>query len=193
MNGQALAPNGLSRLLYSPRLTWGAYGLTAVALAGAAYLLWAGRVADAAILAGLVTAAVVVARMRAGLPPLFTLLFATVAAINAAGYVFHLWETPWWFDEFVHVVTPFVLIAAVGWVLIARNELDPAANTAGYFIRVVLLGLLVGFAWEGFEYVIGIVGYRRDTVIDLAMDALGALLAAGFCLYAARAPRERSR
>ena len=31
------------------------------------------------------------------------------------------------------------------------------------------IGLVVGLLWEGFEYLIGIIGSRKDTLIDLAI------------------------
>ena len=47
--------------------------------------------------------------------------------------------------------------------------------------------LAMGLLWEGFEWVIGIIGSPRDTAVDLAMDVLGGLLAAAFCIVVGRA------
>ena len=126
--------------------------------------------------------------MQDRLPALVTLLFTAVAVLNGAGYAFDLWKHPVWFDEVVHVVTPFVLVAALAWMLIQRDVADPASNRLSYFAKVSLLGLLIGLAWEGFEYLAGIIGTRTDSLVDLAMDTLGSLLAALFCLWAARSP-----
>ena len=166
--------------------------LTAVALLAAVYLALQGRWSDAAIMGGFVLAAVLFAAWRDRLPSLFTFLFALVAAINAAGYVFNLFQTPFWFDEFVHVITPFAIVAALGWLIIERGD-NPQNHPAGYVVKVVLLGILIGLLWEGFEWLIGIIGPFQDTLIDLAMDTIGSFLAALFCLAAARSDEGRRR
>ena len=165
---------------------YGAYCLTAIALFGALYLALQARWGGAAVVAGFVLAAVLFARWRDRLPSLFTFLFTVVAAINAAGYVFNLFASPVWFDEFVHVVTPFAIVAALAWILVRRDAAYPISNPAGYFVKIVLLGIGVGLLWEGFEWLVGIIGSTRDTLIDLAMDTAGSILAALFCIFAAR-------
>ena len=165
--------------------------LAAVASLCAAYLAFAGQTIDAAILAVLVLATLAMLLWQDKLPALFTLLFTAVAALNGSGYAFGLWKRPVWFDEAVHLITPFAVVSAIAWILIQRDAAEPAHNRFGYFIKVAILGLFIGFAWEGFEYLFGIVGDRRDTASDLVMDGLGALAAAGFCLWAARRPETR--
>lgn len=160
--------------------------LTAVALLAAVYLALQGRWGDATLLGGFVVAAALFARWRERLPSLFTFLFTLAAAINAAGYAFDLFQSPIWFDEFVHIVTPFAIVAALAWLLIKRNDVDPVSNTGTYFAKIVLLGILIGLLWEGFEWLIGIIGTRQDTLTDLAMDGVGSILAAIFCRSADR-------
>ncbi len=165
--------------------------LTASVVAGALYLLGQGRTLDAVVLSGFVLLSIGFALWQDRLPALFTFLFTVAAAINAAGYVFDLWVSPVWFDEAVHIFTPFVVVAALAWLLVRRDDAHPQRNGAVYFAKILFLGLLIGFAWEGFEYVATLIGDRRDTIMDLAMDAIGSLLAAVFCLYAARSDRTR--
>ena len=176
-------------MLDSNGFRYAGFGLTALALIAAAYLVLQGRWLDAAVMAGFVLGGVVLALWRDRLPSLFTFLFALAGAINAAGYVFNLWTTPAWFDEAVHVFTPFSIVAALAWILVKRDKALPSVRPGSYFLKIVLLGLAVGIAWEGFEWLIGIIGGTRDTVIDLAMDTLGAVLAALFCLWAAHSER----
>lgn len=97
-----------------------------------------------------------------------------------------LFASPVWFDEFVHVITPFAIVAALGWLLISCSDGYPATSPTGYIVRIVLLGIAIGLVWEGFEWLIGIIGSTHDTLIDLAMDSFGSLLAALFCLAAPR-------
>lgn len=52
------------------------------------------------------------------------------------------------------------------------------ACTPKFLLGLLIIGLVLGFVWEGFEWVIGIIGDRHDTIVDLAMDGLGAILAA---------------
>lgn len=165
--------------------------LAAAAALCAAYIALSGALIEAAILAALVIGALAMLLWQDKLPALFTLMFTAVAALNGCGYAFTLWGRPFWFDEVVHLVTPFVVVAAIAWILIRRDEAEPAHNKASYFTKVLVLGLMIGFAWEGFEYLAGIVGSRRDTASDLVMDGLGALAAAAFCLWAARQPNTR--
>lgn len=182
-----MAKNTTARdIIHSPRLRWAAYALTAVALAAAAYLAVQDSLRNAAIMAAFVIVSIAFSTWEKRLPSLFTFLFTAVAVLNAAGYIFDLWEQPVWFDEFVHLVTPFVLVAALAWLLIQRNDIDPEENGLVYFLKVGLMGLIIGFAWEGFEYVAQIIGDRADTISDLIMDTIGSLLAAAFCLWAAR-------
>lgn len=178
-------------MLDSNAFRYGAYALTAAALVAAAWLATEQRWFEAAIMAGFVAAAVLFALWRDRLPSLFTFAFALVAAINAAGYVFELWRNPAWFDEAVHVVTPFAIVAAVGWLLVKRDSAHPRSNPAVYVLKILLIGIVVGIAWEGFEWLIGIAGSWNDTLMDLLMDSIGALLAAGFCLAAARSDQTR--
>lgn len=172
--------------LHNPLFHRIGWGLAALVTLGAGWLLLQSRYGDAAVLFGFVTVAVAIGSWKDRVPALFTLLFGVVALINAAGYIFDLWNSPWWFDEFVHVITPFAMMGALAWLIIERDMANPTSNGPTYFAKILFVGLLIGFAWEGFEYVVGIVGDRRDTVIDLVADGIGSLLGAGFCLWAAR-------
>lgn len=162
------------------------FGLAALSLGAAGWLALHRHWFEAVIMAGFVLVALLFGLWRERLPSLFTFLFTLAAAINALGYVLELWETPLWFDEVVHVFTPFALVAAIAWILLKRDDVNPSSNPVGYLLKIVAIGLAIGLAWEGFEWVIGIVGTWSDTVIDLAMDGIGSVVAALFCLWLAR-------
>jgi hypothetical protein len=110
---------------------------------------------------------------RKALPPFFGLLLTVGASVNTAGYVQGLWHERTPFDEIVHGFTAFAGMAAAGWFVLRRRS-----QLVGLFWKAALIGLLVGLAWEGFEWAIGIMGDLRDTIIDLVMDTAGALAAA---------------
>lgn len=101
-------------------------------------------------------------------------LLAVAALINAAGYLLGLWHDETLFDELVHFYTSFAGIAAIGRLALAKEWLPRAASRP---LALLAIGLALGIAWEAFEYAIGIIGSRHDTLMDLAMDGAGALLA----------------
>lgn len=110
---------------------------------------------------------------RTGLPSLLGLLLTLAATVNTAGYVQGLWHERTPFDEVVHGFTAFAGMAAAGWFVLKRQP-----QLSGLFWKAAVTGLLIGVAWEGFEWAIGIMGDLRDTIIDLVMDTAGALAAA---------------
>lgn len=156
--------------------------LLAGVVAGAGWSALAGRGYDAAALGGLAILGGLFMRQHE-LPGLFTLLFLIAGLVNAAGYAFDLWRDPAWFDEAVHFYTSFAVIAGLGWLALARTQLF--GRTPIFVAAVASSGLVLGFLWELFEWSIGIIGTRRDTIIDLLMDALGAIAAGLFCAWAA--------
>lgn len=70
---------------------------------------------------------------------------------------------------------------ATYWVL-AESGHFPKMRPSSYIWLVFLLVMIVGVAWEVFEYVNGIIddaheGYALDTALDLICDGVGAWLA----------------
>ena len=110
---------------------------------------------------------------RHTLPPFFGFLLTIAAMVNSAGYVFNLWHERTMFDEVVHGFAFFAGTSSVGWFVLQQRP-----GVTGLFWKAALAALVAGLAWEGFEWLIGIIGDTRDTLIDLAMDMIGALGAA---------------
>jgi len=160
-----------------PALAWACRAIAAVATL---YGLWAlvsspwSETIVSAVIALIATAALY---GRAKLPIFFGLAIVVAAAVNAAGYVFTLWHEETAFDEIVHAYTGFAGMAAIGWGMI-RARTFPGWSPGLLVAAMLGIGLVLGIAWEGFEALIGIVGSRKDTLIDLAMDMAGALVAA---------------
>ncbi len=180
-------------MLNSDGLRYAGFGLTLLSCLAAVWLAMQGRWFEAAIMGGFVLAALLFASWRERLPSLFTFLFTLAAVINALGYVLELWKTPSWFDETVHVITPFAIVAAIAWLLVQRGVVGPTEQPVRYLLKIVLIGLGIGVLWEGFEWAIGIVGSWNDTLIDLLMDGIGAIFAALFCLWAVRSDQTNLR
>ncbi len=154
--------------------------VTAVVIYSAAV----GRWWDALTLGVFVVVGAVFIAVNRWLPSLFGLLFVLAGLINAAGYAFDWWHTPLWFDEAVHAFTSFAVMAAIGWLLLARSGLNAAGRTLWFTLAVTGIGIVLGILWEVFEWAIGIIGTPRDTAIDLIMDTIGALAAGLFCAWA---------
>nr|WP_294171107.1 hypothetical protein [uncultured Sphingomonas sp.] len=93
--------------------------------------------------------------------------------MNTAGYLQALWHERTPFDETVHGFTAFAGMAAGGWFVLKQRP-----HLSGLLWKAAATGLMIGVAWEGFEWAIGIMGDLRDTIIDLVMDTAGALAAA---------------
>lgn len=104
----------------------------------------------------------------------YVALLSAAVLVNAAGYLFNLWHDETIFDEAVHFYTSFAVVAALGRLAVEKDWLPSGASR---WLALPALGMIMGLAWEAFEYMIGIIGSRHDTLMDLAMDGAGALLA----------------
>lgn len=152
---------------------------------------------DAGILA-LALPALMVPRMlgmRAGADIAVGVTVLTAAASN----VFDLYRSVVGWDLVVHFVCTGV-IAATGYLVLARLGIVPAQDAAGFTKRIAvvisaMLGLAASALWEMVEWAgrtfitTEIFVTYQDTIGDMAMGGLGAL-AAGFVL--AVVPLERS-
>lgn len=170
-----------------PAFAIGSYVLLACVFAAAVYLTSIGARMDAIVLLILIAGALAFIAAHERLPTLFTLLFVLAGLINAAGYVLKLWKTPWWFDEFVHVYTPFAITAAAAWLMHNSFGWDARRHPVRFVLAVSALGLAIGIGWEIFEYLTGIAGSVTDTLVDLACDVTGAIAAGLLGVWSARA------
>lgn len=105
----------------------------------------------------------------------YGLVLVLAALVNAAGYLLSLWHDETVFDEVVHLFTSFAVLASIGKFLITAKGMRPSATLTAWLLA---FALILGIAWEFFEWVIGIIGGRQDTLMDLAMDVAGGALAA---------------
>ncbi len=102
---------------------------------------------------------------------------------NIAGYVFNLYEQFWWFDDVLHGYTIFAItlllgLLAYGVVLIGHDN-----HPLLLVLMIASIGLAIGGLWEVAEWAYdqttaanSILG-KTDTIIDLIMDSVGALVA----------------
>lgn len=100
-----------------------------------------------------------------------------IAVLNGIAFQYSLYWSVWWFDILMH----FFGGALVGFFILwgAYFFRPPPARIPA---RGVVIGgaLMVGVAWEIFEFIVGARvpdshAYRIDTMLDLFMDVVGAL------------------
>ncbi|MDO8423993.1 MAG: hypothetical protein Q7S54_00085 [bacterium] len=104
--------------------------------------------------------------------------------LHVLAETFYLYWSYWWFDWITHFLTGFTGALGIYWGLflsglIFRREPDNKFFAGGLVFFFVML---VGVGWEIFEYTNGITdsyesSYGLDVMIDLLMDASGAVLA----------------
>ncbi len=151
--------------------------LTIAGLAGAgAYAISVDRV-EGAVLLGLAVVGGGALHFQRALPSGIMLLLIVGATVNAAGYILGLWHERTLFDEIVHAFTTFAGMTALIWMATRDGRILNRASALTVVGFALLAGFILGLIWEGFEWVIGIIGNQRDTLIDLAMDSLGAVTA----------------
>ncbi len=133
------------------------------------------------------------------LPVLFDFLFVFAALLNAAGWVWGLFNAPGLYDEIVHAFTIFALTLAFSF-LIYRPMLDIFhQHKLLYLLTITSFGIAIGALWEVAEWTAeqvlatNVVPGLEDTIIDLVMDSLGAVLAALLSLRALREWRSAKR
>ncbi len=110
-------------------------------------------------------------------------LLAIAVLANIAGYLWNLYDRFWWFDEVVHGYTSFALTLALGLVLYGAVLTGVHRHRLPLILAIAGLGLAVGALWEVAEWAYdqvvpadAILG-KRDTIIDLIMDTIGAVAA----------------
>jgi len=100
------------------------------------------------------------------------------AVLDYIGTILYLYWTTGWYDYMTHFLGGLTIGVLIIWAL--RLE----ARSLKSFLLVFLGVMIVGGAWEVFEYLIGAISpiqsYEVDTVHDLIMDALGAFVAFWF-------------
>lgn len=175
-----------------PLFGWLQILLVVVAAGWAVWLAIQGDLTSAAAFAAVAVFGIVIMAAPEPLPSAFRLLLTAALFINAMGYVLNLWKEGTAFDEAVHALTSFAATAALAWLLLGRTRLIEARKVMQLVLATLAIGLVLGIAWEGVEWVIGIIGDMRDTMMDLLMDLIGAAVAGLFCAWAASLKRARA-
>jgi hypothetical protein len=106
-----------------------------------------------------------------------------LALVHFLAIEFYLYWTYLWLDMPMHLLGGFCVALGVSILSLFRIHLPPHFQTLRWYVIVVLV---VGIAWEIFEYVNGISlvegeVFVIDTVIDLTLDVLGGVL--GYAIF----------
>jgi len=101
-------------------------------------------------------------------PDLFDLLLVSAAVLNALGWAFNFFRIgP--YDDVAHGYTTFAITLSLGYLVAEKGWL--------YAATIFCFGMAIGGLWEIVEWLFGAIGNIHDTVVDLIMDAVGALAA----------------
>ena len=187
------APSTASRVLLGDwsRTVRDPLDLIRIALAVAAVVLLLRRGLDAGTLTMTLVASAAVGVRWLLLPRLYDLMLLVALTLQGVGEASGAYDEVVWFDRVVHLVVP-LLASGVLYVALARLDVlpDPRDDTGvrhlvGIALVTFSLGAAFGAVWELYEWFSdGVFGSalqesNDDTVGDLAMDCLGAAIAAG--------------
>ena len=107
------------------------------------------------------------------------LLILFCIALNAAGFLWKLFEPVLLYDEVAHFITPFTLVLVVAEIIYRSGGDDDFFNTP---MRAVITGSVIGFlgatGWEGIEVLMSLMGMAisntlLDSMFDIVLGVLG--------------------
>jgi hypothetical protein len=107
------------------------------------------------------------------------LLILFCIALNAAGFVWKLFEPILLYDEIAHFITPFTLVLILAEIIYRNGGDDDFFNTPQ---RAIVTGSVIGFlgaaGWEGIEVAMSLMGLTisnalPDTIFDVVLGVLG--------------------
>jgi len=126
--------------------------------------------------------------MNSKYPLLYSSLMAAVifGIFHFVADSFYFYWTYWWSDMVMHFLAGVVGGLATYSVLFESGLWRRNSQTALMRVIIVLFCVMtVGVAWEWLEYINGMTyapeGYLIDTLSDLVLDGLGALIASLIC------------
>ena len=111
-------------------------------------------------------------------------LLAIAITANAAGYFMNLFQQIGWYDDVVHGYTIFALTLLLALYMYGASL--TGASTHGFLLvlTVASVGLAIGGLWEVAEWAYdqwfaqsNAIKGKRDTILDLIWDSIGALVA----------------
>jgi len=105
-------------------------------------------------------------------------------ALNAAGFLWKLFEPVPFYDEVAHFITPFTLVLILAEIIYRSGGDDEFFNTPlQAIITGSVIGLLGAAGWEGIEVLMSLMGISvsnalPDTILDVVLGTLGGAVGA---------------
>ena len=99
--------------------------------------------------------------------------------LNAAGFMWKLFEPVLFYDEVAHFITPFTLVLILAEIIYRTGGDDEFFNTP---MRAIITGSVIGLlgatGWEGIEVLMSWMGISvsnvlPDTIFDIFLGVLG--------------------
>jgi hypothetical protein len=107
------------------------------------------------------------------------LLILFCIALNAAGFLWKLFEPIPLYDEIAHFITPFTLVMILAEIIYRGGGDDDFFNTPRRaVITGSVIGLLGAVGWEGIEILLSLIGMPisntlPDSMFDIVLGVLG--------------------
>lgn len=112
------------------------------------------------------------------------ILLAIAVAANAAGYFLNWFGQIAWYDDVVHGYTIFALTLVLALYLYGASLIGAVDHALLFVLTAASIGLAIGGLWEVAEWAYdqwfasgNAIQGKRDTILDLVWDSLGALAA----------------
>lgn len=112
------------------------------------------------------------------------LLILFCIALNAAGFMWKLFEPILLYDEIAHFLTPFTLVLILAEIIYRSGGDDEFFNTpTRAIVTGSVIGLLGAVGWEGVEVVMSLMGLAIsnalvDSIFDVVLGILGGAVGA---------------
>lgn len=108
-------------------------------------------------------------------------LVAICTLLNAAGFLWDIFEPIALYDEIAHVITPFTLVAITAEIIYRFGGDDEFFNTPRHaLITGSVIGLVGATGWEGIEILLdywfpfaSIDNALSDTIFDIVLGVIG--------------------
>ena len=107
------------------------------------------------------------------------LLILGCIALNAAGFLWKLFEPVLLYDEVAHFITPFTLVLILAEIIYRNGGDDDFFDTPRKSLLTgAVIGLLGAAGWEGIEVAMALMGVTisnalPDTLFDIVLGVLG--------------------
>jgi uncharacterized membrane protein YjdF len=129
-------------------------------------------------------------------PDFFDPLFTLAVLMNAALW---LWDDRFFFlfDEIVHVVTPFTIALALGYLVYDHVGTSLDSQRVFFGLTIASFGITIGALWEITEWSATlatgqpVIGTLDDTIHDLIADVIGSVGASALLIFLLQRSLER--